>query len=209
MYNGNMKPRGRMEKLKDKVSLKVVSTLFKAGRVLKGGKGIKNTPAAAEGTIYSFTMKTVDGKNKPLSDYKGRVLLLVNTASLCGLTPQYDGLEALYSRYKDKGLSILAFPANEFGAQEPGPDAQIKEFCRTRFSISFDLFSKIVVKGPGQHPLYEYLTRHSGHDGDITWNFEKFLVSRDGRVAERFDPETPPQSAQLAQKLEALLREAA
>jgi glutathione peroxidase len=205
-----MKPRGRVDRLKDKVSLKLVSALFKAGRALKGRKAPMNPgQAAPAGTIYSFTMKTIDGKDKPLSAYKGRVLLIVNTASLCGLTPQYEGLEKLYSQYKDSGLSVLAFPANEFGAQEPGPDSQIKEFCRTRFSVSFDLFSKIVVKGPGRHPLYGYLTERSGHDGDITWNFEKFLVSRDGRVAARFDPETEPQAKPLIRELETLLAAAA
>lgn len=164
-----------------------------------------NGPMDRVQNVHSFTMKTIDGADKPLADYKGRVLLVVNTASRCGLTPQYADLQALHAKYKDKGLSVLAFPANEFGAQEPGANDQIKQFCLSRFSISFDLFSKIIVKGPGQHPLYEYLTRRSGHDGEVSWNFEKFLVSREGRVAARFKPETSPLDKALIETLEGLL----
>ncbi|MBI3551269.1 MAG: glutathione peroxidase [Elusimicrobia bacterium] len=161
--------------------------------------------AAPAGRIYSFTMKTIDGKDKPLSDYKGRALLVVNTASLCGFTPQYDSLEELHAKFKDKGLSILAFPANEFGKQEPGDNAEIKEFCRTRFSISFDLFGKIVVKGPGIHPLYRFLTTESGFPGEIGWNFAKFLVDRQGKVVARFGPEDDPAGKKVCGALEALL----
>ena len=160
---------------------------------------------AAPGKIYDFTMKTIDGKDKRLSDYKGRVLMVVNTASLCGLTPQYEGLEALHRRYKEKGLSILGFPANEFGAQEPGPDDEIQRFCKTKYSVSFDMFSKIVVKGAGIHPLYQFLTTESGFNGAIGWNFAKFLVGKDGAVAARFDPPTDPMSAKVTSKIEELL----
>lgn len=160
---------------------------------------------APAGKIYEFLVKTIDGKDKPLSDYKGKVLLIVNTASLCGFTPQYEGLEALHERYKDKGLRVLGFPANEFGAQEPGSDGEIKEFCRAKFSVAFDLFSKIVVKGPGIHPLYAFLTTESGHNGEIPWNFTKFLVGKDGRVAGRFGPQVDPLSARLTGGIEALL----
>lgn len=164
-----------------------------------------NAPKAEPGKIYGFTMKTVDGKDRPLGDYKGRVLLLVNTASLCGFTNQYDGLEELHRHYGPQGLSVLAFPANNFGAQEPGPDAGIKEFCRTKFSVSFDLFSKISVKGDDIHPLYAFLTGESGFNGAIPWNFTKFLVARDGSVAGRFPPTTEPLSAQLTSRIEKLL----
>lgn len=160
---------------------------------------------APAGTIYGFTMKTIDGKDKPLADYKGKVLLIVNTASLCGFTPQYEGLERLHERYRDKGLCVLGFPANEFGSQEPGTDSEIQEFCRTKFSITFDLFSKIVVKGPGIHPLYKFLTTESGHNGDIPWNFTKFLVDKAGRVVGRFGPQVDPLSKPLTSKIEALL----
>lgn len=201
-----MKKKSPFDRLKDKVSLMAAAAFLKAGRAVKGEEK-SGSPGAADppGTIYSFTMKTIDGRDKPLSDYEGKVLLIVNTASRCGLTPQYDGLEELYRRYKDRGLSLLAFPANEFGSQEPGSDSQIQEFCRTNFGVSFDLFSKIVVKGPGQHPLYDYLTHRSGRHGEITWNFEKFLVSRDGRVDARFTPEIDPLAEPLVKALESLL----
>ena len=160
---------------------------------------------APAGEIYKFTMKTIDGQDRPLSGYKGKVLLIVNTASLCGFTPQYDSLEELYKKYAAKGFQILAFPANEFGAQEPGGDAQIKEFCRTKYSIGFDLFSKIVVKGAGIHPFYEFLTTRSGFPGEIPWNFAKFLVSKDGRVAARFGPDADPIGESVTSKVEELL----
>ena len=157
------------------------------------------------GKVYDFEMKTIDGKAKKLGDYKGNVLLIVNTASLCGYTPQYDGLEQLNKKYGAQGLRVLAFPANEFGAQEPGSDGEIKEFCRTRFSVSFELFSKITVKGAGIHPLYRYLTTESGFSGDIPWNFSKFLVDREGRVIARYGPNTEPLAKELTSQIESLL----
>lgn len=157
------------------------------------------------GKIYDFTVKTIDGKEQRLSDYKGSVLMIVNTASLCGLTPQYDSLETLYQQYKSRGFKLLAFPANEFGSQEPGTSGEIKEFCRTRFSITFDLFDKIVVKGEGIHPLYKFLTTESGHNGAIAWNFAKFLVDKTGAVAARFEPPTDPMGKSVVQKIEELL----
>lgn len=165
----------------------------------------KTQQGAGAGRVYDFEVETIDGKSKPLSDYKGQVLLLVNTASLCGFTPQYDSLEEVHKKFVDKGFKVLAFPANEFGAQEPGTNEQIKEFCRTRFSISFDLFGKIRVKGEGLHPLYRFLTTESGHNGDISWNFTKFLVDREGRVAGRFGPHEEPASPAVVKAIEALL----
>jgi glutathione peroxidase len=130
--------------------------------------------------VLDFNVKRLDGAPANLKEYKGKVVLIVNTASECGLTPQYAGLERLHEKYKDRGLAILGFPSNDFGRQEPGTDAQISEFCRTSYGVDFDMFSKIVVKGPGQAPLYETLTTLPGFSGEIEWNFEKFLVGRDG-----------------------------
>ena len=148
--------------------------------------------------VLSFTMKNIDGKDVSLSKYKGNVVLVVNTASKCGLTPQYASLEKLYATYKDKGLRILAFPANNFGGQEPGTNTEIKEFCSVNYKTTFDLFSKISVKGEDQHPLYKFLTgkeTNPRYAGDIEWNFAKFLVDRSGQVVARIpankDPLTP------------------
>lgn len=197
-----------MLKSPDKIKLFFSSLIFRAGELARGLKEKPMTAdakAAEPGKIYSFEAATIDGKPKKLADYKGRALLIVNTASLCGFTPQYDRLEELQQRYKAQGLSVLAFPANEFGEQEPGTDAEIKEFCRARYRVSFDLFSKIKVKGPGIHPLYRFLTTESGFPGDIPWNFAKFLAGRDGRIAARFSPADDPMSGPVTRKVEELL----
>ena len=157
------------------------------------------------GRVYDFEMKTIDGKTQSLSVYKGHPLLIVNTASLCGFTPQYTDLENLYKKYSGRGLRIAAFPANEFGAQEPGGDAEIKKFCLTKYSVSFDLYSKIIVKGPGIHPLYKYLTTESGHPGDIPWNFAKFLIDGRGKVVSRFEPQDNPTGKSITAAVEAVL----
>lgn len=158
-----------------------------------------------KGRVYEFEMNNIDGKPTKLSKYKGHPLLIVNTASLCGFTPQYTDLENLYKSYKDRGLRIAAFPANEFGAQEPGSDSDIKSFCMTKFALSFDLYAKISVKGAAIHPLYKYLTTEAGHDGDIPWNFSKFLVDKEGLVVARFGPEANPVGKEITGKIEALL----
>lgn len=155
--------------------------------------------------IHSFTVQTIDGEQKSLADYKGKALLIVNTASKCGFTPQYQPMETLYQKYKDRGFEILAFPANNFLGQEPGSDKQIKEFCSLKYKTTFPLFSKISVKGKDMHPLYQYLTKGSGFDGDISWNFNKFLVDPSGRVVARFGSRVDPLSPELTQKLEAIL----
>ena len=147
--------------------------------------------------LYSFTMKTIDGQDKPLSEYKGKTLLIVNTASKCGFTPQYEGFQKLYEQYKDRGFEVLGFPANNFMWQEPGTDAQIKEFCSLKYRVTFPVFSKISVKGKDIHPLYKYLTTESGFNGGIAWNFNKFLINRDGKVAARFGSKTDPLSPEL------------
>ncbi len=159
------------------------------------------------GGVYSFTMKTIDGKDKSLADYKGQVLLIVNVASFCGHTPQYKDLENLYESYKDKGFRILAFPANNFGAQEPGTNQEIKEFCDTKYHVTFDMFSKISVKGDDQHPLYRYLTNDTDFKGDIGWNFTKFLVDRNGNVVARFATKVIPTDEEVTQKLNQLIAE--
>jgi glutathione peroxidase len=164
-------------------------------------------PATDPKNIYSFTMKTIDGKEKSLSDYKGEVVLVVNVASFCGFTPQYKDLEATYLKYKDEGFRILAFPANNFGQQEPGSDTEIKQFCQTKYDVTFDLFSKISVKSPDQHPLYQYLTKDSPFPGDVKWNFQKYLVDREGNVVAMFPSRVKPTDKKVVEKIEALLKE--
>ena len=147
-------------------------------------------------TVYDFSATTIDGKPRKLADYKGKVLLVVNTASKCGFTPQYKGLEALYKKYKDKGLVVLGFPSNQFGAQEPGPESEIAEFCEMNYGVTFPMFSKIDVNGDAAHPLYKYLTStKKGLLGSeaIKWNFTKFLVDKKGNVVERYAPTTKPE----------------
>jgi glutathione peroxidase len=141
-------------------------------------------------TLADFTLPRLDGTPQPLSAYQGKVVLVVNTASKCGLTPQYEGLEALWRQYGDQGLVILGFPCNQFGGQEPGSSAEIAEFCELNFGVSFPLFAKLDVNGPDESPLYTWLK--SAHPGDIGWNFAKFLIGRDGQVVERFAPDTQP-----------------
>lgn len=197
-----------MSRASERVSLFFATGLFRAMELLHRAKEAgmsKDTTTAEAGKIYSFELKTIEGRPKPLSDYKGQVLLIVNTASLCGFTPQYEALEKLHRTYKDRGLRLLAFPANEFGAQEPGTDAAIKSFCQTRYSVSFELFSKVCVKGAGIHPLYHFLTTESGFNGEIPWNFAKFLVDRHGRVAARFGPAEDPLSKKVVAKVSELL----
>ncbi len=157
-------------------------------------------------SVYEFSAKSLDGKDVSLADYRGQVLLIVNTASKCGLTPQYEGLEALYKAYKDKGLTILGFPCNQFGAQEPGTAEEIGSFCSLTYDVTFPMLAKIDVNGPTAHPLYAYLKKQQkgvlGTEG-IKWNFTKFLVDRNGQVVERFAPTTKPE--ELTAAVEALL----
>ena len=171
----------------------------------QGARPAEGAKAAMDKSVLQFTMKLNDGKEKKLADYKGKVLLIVNTASECGFTPQYKGLEEVYKKYKDKGFVILAFPANNFGAQEPGTDAQIKEFCTLKYKVTFPLFAKTSVKGADINPLYKFLTTQAGFDGDISWNFNKFLVDRSGKVVARYDSKVTPESETLVKEVEALL----
>ncbi|MFN0074150.1 MAG: glutathione peroxidase [Chloroflexota bacterium] len=158
--------------------------------------------------MLDYTMKRLDGQEQSLSEYRGKVLLLVNVASQCGLTPQYTGLQELYTKYKDQGLEILGFPANNFGAQEPGTDQQIAQFCETSYGVSFPMFSKISVKGADRHPLYaELTTMPTPIGGEVEWNFQKYLVDRSGQVVARFAPPTAPGDPALVSKVEELLAE--
>jgi glutathione peroxidase len=150
-------------------------------------------------------MKTIDGKAIDLASYKGQVVLIVNVASRCGATPQYAGLQKLYAANKDKGFVILGFPANDFGAQEPGTDSQIAEFCTSKYAVTFPMFAKITVKGPAKSPLYKTLTESAGTPGEVSWNFEKFLIGRDGSVIGRFKTGVQPDDAELVTAIEAAL----
>jgi len=154
--------------------------------------------------IYRFSAFTIDGAPKSLADYRGSIVLIVNTASECGLPPQYQALETLYRRFRERGLKILGFPANNFGGQEPGSESQIRAFCQKNYGVTFDLFAKISAKGEDIHPLYRYLTTGSGFDGEIRWNFTKFLVDRDGKVVARFEPRVDPLSPEIVTQVETL-----
>ena len=169
-----------------------------------------SSSAAAEDakSPLDFKVKTIDGKDVDLSKYKGKVVLVVNVASQCGNTPQYKGLEDLHKKYKDKGLAVLGFPANEFGAQEPGSNEEIAQFCKKNYSVDFDMFSKIKVKGDGIDPVYKFLTDKQTDPqfgGDVKWNFEKFLIGRNGVVVGRFDPGVKPESKEVVSAIEAEL----
>lgn len=170
--------------------------------------GVALAAEAARNMPLGFKMKDIDGTEVDLAQYKGQVILLVNTASKCGLTPQYEALETLYENYANRGFTVLAFPANNFNAQEPGTDSQIKQFCSMTYSVTFPLFSKISVKGEDIHPLYAYLTSEEtnpGFGGEIPWNFTKFLIDRQGRVIARFAPKTTPDDPAVVQAIEKAL----
>jgi len=158
--------------------------------------------------IYDMPIKTLGGEDSSLGQYKGKALLLVNVASRCGLTPQYAGLERLQERYQERGFSVLGFPCNQFLEQEPGSAEEIATFCSTTYGVTFPLFEKIEVNGPGRHPIYEILTDTAdaeGDKGDIQWNFEKFLVSPEGEVVARFRPGVEPEDKQIVSSVEAAL----
>ena len=163
-------------------------------------------PAA---TVYDFTPNTITGQPQPLSTYKGKVMLVVNVASRCGYTPQYTALESTYEKFKDRGLVILGFPANNFGGQEPGTNEEIKTFCSSKYNVQFPMFSKVSVLGTDQDPLFQYLTDKSKNPstgGDIKWNFTKFLIGRDGKVITRFDSKVAPDSPEVTSAIEQALR---
>lgn len=161
--------------------------------------------AAKATSIYDFTMDDIDGKPVNLDQYRGKVLLVVNTASFCGNTPQYSDLEKMYETFQEKGFEILAFPANNFGQQEPGTNQEIKNFCFTKYSLTFPLFSKISVKGEDKHPLYRYLTEQSPFPGEVEWNFQKYLIDRSGKVVARYHHRTKPLSDEIVRGVETAL----
>lgn len=166
----------------------------------------KKTVTKQNMTVYQFKADSLEGKEIPLSDYKGDVLLIVNTASKCGFTPQYEGLEKLHEKFKDRGLRVLGFPCNQFGAQEPGDESEIGSFCRKNYGVEFQMFKKIDVNGKNAHPLYKFLTQEAPgalHTEAIKWNFTKFLVDREGRVVKRFAPNVTPDK--LEPEIEKLL----
>jgi glutathione peroxidase len=163
----------------------------------------------AEGkTVYDFTLNSIDGQPSPLAAYKGKVVLLVNVASRCGYTPQYTALESIYEKYKDRGFVIVGIPANNFGGQEPGTNAEIKTFCSSKYNVTFPMMAKVSVKGEDTTPLYQFLTDKAVHPqtgGEIKWNFTKFLVGPDGRVLARFEPEVTPDAPQVTSAIEKAL----
>jgi glutathione peroxidase len=158
----------------------------------------------AASSVYDFTLNSIDGQAAPLAAYKGKVLLLVNVASKCGFTPQYTALEALYEKYKDQGLVVIGFPANNFLAQEPGTNEEIKTFCSRKYNVTFPMYSKISVKGDDKAPIYQFLTEQKG--GEIKWNFTKFLVGRDGTITARFEPAVKPDSPEVIAAIEKALQ---
>jgi glutathione peroxidase len=166
------------------------------------------TLMAADKSIYDFTLNSIDGQPTPLSSFKGKVVLLVNVASKCGFTPQYTALETLYEKYKDRGFVIVGIPANNFGAQEPGTNAEIKTFCESKYHVTFPMMSKVSVKGGDITPLYQYLTDKNANPktgGEIGWNFTKFLVDADGKVVARFDSKVTPDSPEVSAAIEKAL----
>ena len=170
---------------------------------------IMATSLFAASGVYSYTLNSIEGKPTQLAEYKGKVVLIVNVASQCGYTPQYSALEAIYEKYKDQGFVILSFPANNFGAQEPGTNEEIKTFCSRKYNVTFPMYSKISVKGSDQAPLYAYLTKETGPEisGDIKWNFTKFLVDRSGNVVQRFEPAVTPDSKEMVGAIEKQLKQ--
>lgn len=163
-----------------------------------------SSPAADTNSLYQIPLKDIDGRPATLQEHAGKVMLLVNVASKCGYTPQYEGLEALWQKYKDRGFVVLGFPSNDFGGQEPGSNAEIKQFCTSRYNVTFPMYEKIQVKGSDQHPLYAALTGPSSpYPGPVKWNFGKFLVGKDGTIVARFGSGTEPDSKDLTEAIEA------
>jgi glutathione peroxidase len=196
----------------DRFAPLLVASLALACFAVTAGRADEPAKAYAKpAPALNFQVKDIDGKTVDLATtYQGKVLLVVNTASQCGATPQYAGLETLYGKFKTKGLEVLAFPTNDFGAQEPGSNGEIKSFCETKYHVTFPLFSKIVVKGEGTHPFYEYLTSTKTdpkHAGEITWNFNKFLINRKGEIIARFETGDKPESDKVLKAIEAALAE--
>jgi glutathione peroxidase len=201
---------GPNERYADIISNDTQNAFYKLWLKLDVVKAVANeTTKMADKTVLDFTLKNIDGKETVLSEYKGKALLLVNVASKCGYTPQYEGLQALYTKYKDQGLVVIGIPANNFGAQEPGTNEEIKQFCTLKYNVSFPMFAKISVKGDDIHPLYKFLTDKTTNPqfgGDIKWNFNKFLVGRDGKIIARFESGDKPEGEKVMQAVEQALK---
>ena len=178
-------------------------------KLLIAALALASMPLLAEDTVHDFKVKNIKGEDIDLSGYKGKVLLIVNVASKCGATPQYDPLQSVHAKYADKGLVVMGFPANNFGGQEPGSDSEIAEFCTSSYSVEFPMFSKVSVKGDDKAPLFTYLTSAQNPDkqGDIGWNFEKFLIGKDGKLIRRFATRTQPDDAEVIAAIEKALSE--
>lgn len=186
--------------------------LIAAAVAVAYGYGLILNPTPIEpvnaASVYDFTMKDIDGNEVKLDAYKGKVLMIVNTASRCGYTPQYEGLQKIYEQYKDRGFVVLVFPANNFMGQEPGTEKEIKEFCTLKYNVTFPMFSKISVTGTDQHPLYGYLTNKATNPdfpGDISWNFNKFLIDKNGKVVGRWGSKDKPEDEALTKAIESWL----
>jgi len=193
--------------LKAAVIILILAIASLAGAAYKFGFILNPSPTAppAEKSMYEFTMKDIDGKDVRLDSFKGKVVMIVNVASKCGYTTQYEGLEAIYRKYKDRGFVILGFPANNFLGQEPGTEAEIKEFCSTKYGVTFPMFAKISVTGADQHPLYNLLTNKKTNPefgGEISWNFNKFLIDREGKIVARFGSKDTPEGEAITAALE-------
>ena len=175
--------------------------------LLAAAAALAATSAAFAGPLYDIPLKDIKGQPTSLKPYEGKVMLIVNVASKCGNTPQYKQLEELHQKYQQGRLAVLGFPCNDFGGQEPGTNEQIQEFCTSKYSVTFPLFDKVVVKGPDKHPLYEALSGPSSpFPGDVKWNFGKFLVGKDGKILARFEPKTKPDAPEVIAAIEAALK---
>lgn len=183
-------------------------TFLSAIVTMAGGARCVRAEKKACPPALDFVTKTIDGADKSLCDYSGNVVLIVNVASKCGYTPQYKGLEELNAKYRERGLRVLGFPSNDFGGQEPGSEAEIKEFCSTKFGVTFDMFSKVAVKGDGKAPLYAFLTAGGGDAslaGDVKWNFQKYLIDRSGKLVGVYSTKVDPMAPEFTAAIEKLL----
>ncbi len=196
--------------MKKSLALVGVTILFMTCLAIAKAISLKaEPPAPAYTSVYDFTMKSIDGKDVKLNAYKGKVVMLVNVASKCGYTPQYEGLQKIYTQYKDQGFVILGFPANNFMGQEPGTNEEIKQFCSLKYGVTFPMFEKISVKGEDKHPLYKFLTEPATNPqfaGEITWNFNKFLIGKDGKIINRFSTKDKPEDEKVIQAIEQALK---
>jgi len=200
--------KGKRMMKKYLIGVAALTLISAAVLFLVEAKDSKETKKGSK-SMYDFTLKDVGGRDVKLEQFRGQVVMLVNVASKCGYTPQYDGLQKIYEQYKDRGFTILGFPANNFGAQEPGSNEEIKEFCRINYGVTFPIFSKISVKGDDIHPLYKYLTEKETNPefgGEIKWNFNKFLVGKDGKIIARFDSKDKPEDTQVTGAIEQALQ---